>query len=99
MAEEVSSETSRPRILASGSRDGRWQFRAVDLSAVVSAVGTRLFAACMKCFVGIGRLVTFEQMLVFNVRELKLESAAKHPRAPCRAALDEIRDPRHRRFR
>ena len=30
----------------------------------------------MKCFVGVDRLMTFEQMLVFNVRELKLESIA-----------------------
>jgi len=76
MFEEVSSETSRPRIIVSGSRDGRWQLRAVDLGVVVSSVGTRLFAACMKCFVGVDRLMTFEQMLSFNVRELKLESIA-----------------------
>jgi hypothetical protein len=68
--------TTHPSILASGSRDGRWQFRAVDLGVVVSAVGTRLFAACMKCFVGVDRLMTFEQMLVFNMRELNLESIA-----------------------
>ena len=68
--------TSRPSIRVSGSRDGRWQLRAIDLGVVVSAVGTRLFAACMKCFVGVDRLMTFEQMLVLNVRELKVESIA-----------------------
>jgi hypothetical protein len=76
MSEELRAMSSRPRIQVAGSRHGRWQFRAVDLGVVVSSVGTRLFAACMKCFVGVDRLMTFEQMLVFNVRELKLESIA-----------------------
>jgi hypothetical protein len=76
MPDPATPSPARARAVVSGTPNGPWEFQAVELAAVVAAVGERPFAASMKCFVGVDRLMAFEQMLFFNTKQLKEESVA-----------------------
>lgn len=67
-----------PKIprLSLRKKDGRLLLEPNDLGAVADAIGRTMFAAFLKCFVGLDRIVSLEQFLALNHEHLDHDSVA-----------------------
>ena len=65
-----------PKAVFAGSLVGDWRVSLVDAKAIQVAIGRPLFAAFLKCFVGVDRVMSLEQMLELNQHHLERDSPA-----------------------
>jgi hypothetical protein len=63
-------------LLTGAKRDAPWQLRLTEPAEVAKLIGEELLASFLKCFVGVDKILTYEQCFMWNAENLPSDSIA-----------------------